>query len=384
MEKQEKISLLQDILKIKSVNGNEEEVAIYIQQLLAKHGIESKLIEYQANRSNLIAEIGSGQDTVLGFTGHMDVVAPGDLALWTYPPFAAHIEGDKLYGRGATDMKSGLMAMVIAMIELKEAGIPLNGKIRLLATVGEEVGELGAEQLTTAGYADDLSGLIIGEPSNYNLIYTHMGSINYTVKAIGKESHSSMPELGINAINHLLPFMLKVNKEMATISATYEDDVLGRTIHNLTVINGGSQVNSLPGEAQVQGNIRSIPAYGNDKIIGLLQNIVDELNQTQGTTLVLTIDYNKIAVLANKDSRLIQTIQQVRKNHGGAEMPLLGVAGTTDAAEFTKGKQPFDFVVFGPGEPTLPHQINEYVSIENYLEMSDLYQEIAKTYLAKP
>lgn len=75
-------------------------------------------------------------------------------------------------------MKSGLAAMVIAMIELKESGKPFNGTVKLLATVGEEVGELGGEQLTKAGYVDDLDALIIGEPTNYSLMYTHMGSIN--------------------------------------------------------------------------------------------------------------------------------------------------------------------------------------------------------------
>lgn len=182
MEKQEKIKLLQDVIRIKSVNGNEEEVAVYIQKLLKQHEIESELVPYAPGRSSLVATIKNGSGKVLGLTGHMDVVDAGDAAEWMYPPFEAHIEGNKLYGRGSTDMKSGLMAMVIAMIELKEAGLPIDGTIKLLATVGEEVGELGAGDLTKKGYANDLDGLIIGEPSNYNLGYTHMGSINYELK----------------------------------------------------------------------------------------------------------------------------------------------------------------------------------------------------------
>lgn len=379
MEKQEKVQLLQDIIRIKSVNGNEEEVAVYIQKLLEKHGIDSELVPYAKGRSSLVAEIKNGSGKVLGLTGHMDVVDAGDESEWTFPPFEAHIDGNKLYGRGSTDMKSGLMAMVIAMIELKEQGLPFEGTVKLLATVGEEVGELGAEDLTKKGYADDLDGLIIGEPSNYNLGYTHMGSINYEVVSIGKEAHSSMPKQGINAINHLNEFITVVNQKMKEITDKYEDPELGRTIHNVTVIRGGEQVNSIPGKATLQGNIRSLPEFGNEQVIDLLKKIVSDLNQKSTYQLELTIDYNKIPVKANKDSELIQVIQK----QFAKPLPTFGAAGTTDAAEFVKADKKFDFVVFGPGVPTLPHAVNEYVEIDNYLDMIDKYQAIAKDYLKK-
>lgn len=381
MEKSEKISILQDVVKIKSVNGNEEEVAIYLQNLLKKYEIPSELVSYAPNRSSLVAYLGENREKVLGFSGHMDVVSEGDESQWTFPPFAAHIEGNKLYGRGATDMKSGLVAMVLAMIELKEKKVPLNGAVKFLGTVGEEVGELGAElgaeQLTEKGYADDLSALVIGEPTNYNLMYAHMGSINYSVVSHGKEAHSSMPEEGINAINNLNEFITEANQQMAEVTANYENPELGRTIYNVTVIKGGTQVNSIPGQAALQGNIRSIPEFSNDQVIALLQKIVDELNKKEKHQLELTIDYNKIPVKAEKDSALIQAIQA----QFDQPLPLITAAGTTDLAEFTKSKNKFDCVVFGPGVPTLPHQIDEYVEIDNYLDMIDKYQAIAKSYL---
>ena len=356
MEKSEKISILQDVVKIKSVNGNEEEVAIYLQNLLKKYEIPSELVSYAPNRSSLVAYLGENREKVLGFSGHMDVVSEGDESQWTFPPFAAHIEGNKLYGRGATDMKSGLVAMVLAMIELKEKEVPLNGAVKFLGTVGEEVGELGAGQLTEKGYADDLSALVIGEPTNYNLMYAHMGSINYSVVSHGKEAHSSMPEEGINAINNLNEFITEANQQMAEVTANYENPELGRTIHNVTVIKGGTQVNSIPGQAALQGNIRSIPEFSNDQVIALLQ---------------------KIPVKAEKDSALIQAIQA----QFDQPLPLVTSAGTTDLAEFTKSDNTFDCVVFGPGVTTTAHQVDEYVEIDNYLDMIDKYQAIAKSYL---
>ncbi|EMF0286779.1 ArgE/DapE family deacylase [Enterococcus hirae] len=378
MGNEEKIAILQEMIRIKSVNGNEGEVAAYLNQLLNQHGIQGEIISHTEGRDNLVATYHNGQGRVLGLSGHMDVVSAGDESNWTYPPFAAKIKGNRLYGRGTTDMKSGLAAMVIAMIELKESGKPFNGTIKLLATVGEEVGELGSEQLTKAGYVDDLDGLIIGEPTNYNLMYTHMGSINYTVVSHGKEAHSSMPQEGYNAINHLNEFITRANEQMDALAQTFQNSALGKTIHNVTVINGGNQVNSIPSQAQLQGNIRSIPEFPNDQIIDLLQKIVDELNEGTNYHLELTIDYNKIPVKANPDSSLIHHIQKQFKQ----PLPLVGAAATTDAAEFTKSAHSFDFVVFGPGVVNLPHQIDEYVEIDNYLDMIDTYQAIILSYLA--
>lgn len=244
--------------------------------------------------------------------------------------------------------------------------------------MGEEVGEPGSEQLTKAGYVDDLDGLIIGEPTNYNLMYTHVGSINYTVASYGKEAHSSMPQGGYNAIDQLNEFMTKVNTEMKRMAETVENPVLGRTIHNVTIINSGNQVNSIPSYVQLQGNIRSIPEFSNDKVIELLQKIVDDLNQENEFKLELTIDLNKIPVKANPESSLLHSIQKLFEQ----PFPLFGAAGTTDAAEFPKAKQLFDFVVFGPGVPTLPHQVNEYVELDNYLAMIDSYQSIILDYVA--
>lgn len=166
MEKEKRIAILQDVIKIRSVNNNEAEVADYYAKLLQTHGIDSTKINYQEGRDNLVATIKKGNSKkVLGLSGHMDVVDAGDESQWKFPPYEAVIDDNKLYGRGSTDMKSGLTAMVIAMIELAEEEVSFDGTVKLLATVGEEIGELGAQQLTEAGYADDLTGLLIGEPT---------------------------------------------------------------------------------------------------------------------------------------------------------------------------------------------------------------------------
>lgn len=379
MDQQKKIQILKDMVNIDSTNGHEEQVANYLQKLLAEYGIESEKVQYDEDRASLVSEIGSSDEQVLAFSGHMDVVDAGDVSKWKFPPFEATEHEGKIYGRGATDMKSGLAAMVIAMIELQEEKQKLNGKIRLLATVGEEVGELGAEQLTQKGYADDLDGLIIGEPSGHRIVYAHKGSINYTVKSTGKNAHSSMPEYGVNAIDNLMLFYNEIEKYVASINTTNE--ILGDFIHNVTVISGGNQVNSIPEKAELQGNIRSIPEVDNETLKRRMVDIVNELNKKEHVQLELIFDYDKQPVFSDRNSRLVHVARDVAKGIIKEEIPLLGISGTTDAAEFTKAKHKFPVIIFGPGNET-PHQINENVSIDNYLEMVDVYKKIAVEYLS--
>ncbi|EAD1221390.1 ArgE/DapE family deacylase [Listeria monocytogenes] len=378
MERERKIQILKDIVNIDSTNGHEEQVANYLQKLFAEYGIESEKVQYDVDRASLVSEIGSNDGKVLAFSGHMDVVDAGDVSKWKFPPFEATEHEGKLYGRGATDMKSGLAAMVIAMIELHEEKQKLNGKIRLLATVGEEVGELGAEQLTQKGYADDLDGLIIGEPSGHRIVYAHKGSINYTVKSTGKNAHSSMPEFGVNAIDNLMLFYNEVEKFVKSIDATNE--ILGDFIHNVTVIDGGNQVNSIPEKAQLQGNIRSIPEMDNETVKQVLVKIINKLNKQENVNLELIFDYDKQLVFSDKNSDLVHIAKSVASDIVKEEIPLLGISGTTDAAEFTKAKKAFPVIIFGPGNET-PHQVNENVPVENYLEMIDVYKRIAIEFL---
>lgn len=122
MDKKEAITLLKDILKIDSTNGNEKAVADYLTTTLDRYGIASEQVEYAKGRNQLIASLKGKQQhngKKLGFTGHMDVVPVGEIP-WKYPPFSATEEDGKIYARGSSDMKAGLAAQVVAMIELKE------------------------------------------------------------------------------------------------------------------------------------------------------------------------------------------------------------------------------------------------------------------------
>lgn len=380
MEKNKKIQILQDIIKIDSVNDKETEVAKYLQNLLAEYAIDSELIEYAPNRSSIVAVLeGSRPGKTLGISGHLDVVAAGDEDEWTYPPFAAEIVDGKLYGRGATDMKSGLAALVIAMIEMKEDNVDFAGKIKLLGTVGEEVGMYGSKQLVDEGYADDLDGLIIGEPSSIKqIIYAHKGSIQYEIISTGRSAHSSMPELGIDALQQMVDYINISNPKYQALEDSAEHPALGRTINVNTVINGGDQINSVPAKVVLKANARIIPQADNDQFVAAINESLEEVNKSIEGKVELNMLQNNPPVESAQNNDLVESIRKA----AGKDIKSISMAGATDASNFGRIDKDFDLAIFGPGELERSHIVDEYVEIDDYLNFVDIYRASYTDYLS--
>lgn len=381
MNEAEKIQVLSDLVAINTANDNERETANYLKNLFSKHDIEAKTIKYSDTRYSLVAEIGTGHP-VLAVSGHMDTVEAGDIAKWNSDPYKLTEKDGNLYGLGATDMKDGLAALAIAMIELHDNNLPQNGTIRLLATTAEEVGEYGADQLTSLGYMDDADALLIGEPSGYNFIYTHMGSLDIKVTSEGKAAHSSMPKFGNNAIDHLLDFLSQANQQFKHTGKT--DPVMGDFIFNITTIQGGTQINAIPGYAEAEINSRTLPEYTSDQELADIQKLMAKLNaENDDYHLDLKVIMKLNPVKASDHSDLLQIASQVAKEHTGLDIKKTGIAATTDAAMFLRDKSTdFAFVMFGPGNGT-PHQVNEYTDKDMYLKFIDMYKDIFIKYLEK-
>lgn len=380
MDKQRREQILSNLINIQSDNQNEAAVADYIAKLFAPYqdqGVRIERLTYASGRDNLIVTIGSGERT-LGLTGHEDVVSAGDLAQWNTDPYHATIKDGRLYGRGACDMKSGLAAIVITMLEMLE-NHQVPGRIRLLATVGEETGEYGAAQLTKAGYANGLDGLVIAEPSNdlKEVGYTAKGVIDYIVTAHGKGAHASRPWKGVNALDHILEFANLSKERLATL--TKEDPVLGPLTHVISVINGGEQINSVPAKAIVKGNIRTIPAYPNQVVYDILNQIINELNTKTDHNLEIRYSFPEEAMPGDKDAPLMKLIEQVHDQVFHEPLTSVGQSGASDGSEFLHAKGNFTIAIIGPGGDT-SHQSNEYVELPVFHRSIEFYHELAKAF----
>ncbi|MBU7059699.1 ArgE/DapE family deacylase, partial [Staphylococcus aureus] len=391
----EKIQLLADIVELQTENNNEIDVCNYLTDLFDKYDIKSEILKVNEHRANIVAEIGNGSP-ILALSGHMDVVDAGNQDNWSYPPFQLTEKDGKLYGRGTTDMKGGLMALVVSLIELKEQNELPHGTIRLLATAGEEKEQEGAKLLADKGYLDDVDGLIIAEPTGSGIYYAHKGSMSCKVTATGKAVHSSVPFIGDNAIDTLLEFynlFKEKYSELKQQDTKHELDVapmfkslIGKEISEedanyasgltavCSIINGGKQFNSVPDEASLEFNVRPVPEYDNDFIESFFQNIINDVDSNK---LSLDIPSNHRPVTSDKNSKLITTIKDVASSYVEQdEIFVSALVGATDASSFLgDNKDNVDLAIFGPGNPLMAHQIDEYIEKDMYLKYIDIFKE---------
>ncbi|HDP2734238.1 TPA: ArgE/DapE family deacylase [Staphylococcus aureus] len=397
----EKIQLLADIVELQTENNNEIDVCNYLTDLFDKYDIKSEILKVNEHRANIVAEIGNGSP-ILALSGHMDVVDAGNQDNWSYPPFQLTEKDGKLYGRGTTDMKGGLMALVVSLIELKEQNELPHGTIRLLATAGEEKEQEGAKLLADKGYLDDVDGLIIAEPTGSGIYYAHKGSMSCKVTATGKAVHSSVPFIGDNAIDTLLEFynlFKEKYSELKQQDTIHELDVapmfkslIGKEISEedanyasgltavCSIINGGKQFNSVPDEASLEFNVRPVPEYDNDFIESFFQNIINDVDSNK---LSLDIPSNHRPVTSDKNSKLITTIKDVASSYVEQdEIFVSALVGATDASSFLgDNKDNVDLAIFGPGNPLMAHQIDEYIEKDMYLKYIDIFKEASIQYL---
>ncbi|HCU8077354.1 TPA: ArgE/DapE family deacylase [Staphylococcus aureus] len=397
----EKIQLLADIVELQTENNNEIDVCNYLTDLFDKYDIKSEILKVNEHRANIVAEIGNGSP-ILALSGHMDVVDAGNQDNWSYPPFQLTEKDGKLYGRGTTDMKGGLMALVVSLIELKEQNELPHGTIRLLATAGEEKEQEGAKLLADKGYLDDVDGLIIAEPTGSGIYYAHKGSMSCKVTATGKAVHSSVPFIGDNAIDTLLEFynlFKEKYSELKQQDTKHELDVapmfkslIGKEISEedanyasgltavCSIINGGKQFNSVPDEASLEFNVRPVPEYDNYFIESFFQNIINDVDSNK---LSLDIPSNHRPVTSDKNSKLITTIKDVASSYVEQdEIFVSALVGATDASSFLgDNKDNVDLAIFGPGNPLMAHQIDEYIEKDMYLKYIDIFKEASIQYL---
>lgn len=381
MSTKNRIDLLRKILEIPTVNANEGAVADVIQDVFAPYPqVTCTRVSYAPGRDNLVVDINQpeNQDRVLGFDGHLDVVDPGDEKLWHYPPFAGTVVNDRIYGRGTSDMKAGVAAMINAVCELLDAGFVAQGGLRLLFTVGEEIDNFGARQLGALGYSQPITAMLIGEPTSHDAWYAHKGIIDFTAQATGKSAHGAMPQLGINAIDHLFDFYACAKEAMAPLLAKVDPD-LGQMTFNVTLISGGNQINSIPQFAKLRGNIRTVPAVPNDTVIAALKAATAKANTLPKHKLNLSIDSTINAISSSADSELAQHVQTAAE---ALQWPVHLTVGapTTDASLFESAAHHFPFIVLGPGNNTA-HQVDEYVLTADFLKITDIYKAVIQNYL---
>lgn len=369
MSEQDAVSLTRTLLRFDTINppGRERDCAKHAGAMLEQWGYKVDYHEYADRRTSVIARAGGSEAKApLCLTGHLDVVPLGARA-WTKDPFAGETEGDKLYGRGSSDMKAGVAAMLLAARSMakKLSGTP---GIVLVLTAAEEGGCIGsrhlAEQKKLLGKA---GAILVGEPtSNYPFV-GHKGSVKFHARFKGVSAHGSMPHLGVNAIYKAAKALGKL--ESFDFGARAHPVMGGPTL-NVGTIEGGNTVNAVPDAAAIGVDIRTVPGMNHTELIEELQRLMGEAE--------LDVFSNLGPVWTEPDEEWVQRVFEICKPYVGAQPEPRTAPYMTDAANLLKVYAGAPTVVLGPGEAAMAHQTDEYCSMERIRQSVAIYEALIR------
>ncbi len=342
---------------------------------LDRFGVDSRVDNWDANRANITAHIKStGKKGALLFVCHLDVVGAGE-ASWEKPPFGAIESDGKIYGRGATDMKGGIAAIVTAIGQIVESGRELQGDIIFVAAAGEETDSCGAKRFIhdRGGQLPELAGVVIPEPTDFAVVTAHRGILWLKVTTKGKAAHSSAPQLGINAIYSMKSFLDELQKyEIAAES----HELLGNCSMSINTISGGKEINVVPDRCSIGIDIRTLPGQNHQQFIGDFEKIFAKLKQRNPEFDAEVIVVREAGAL--ETDKNCDFVKDLCSCLGISETKAVGF--TTDGPYFASLGAPV--VIFGPGKPQLAHKPDEYIDISDLKKAVEYYKKIILKFLA--
>jgi succinyl-diaminopimelate desuccinylase len=404
----ELIKLTAELVRINSVwdpatGTSEAAVAETIAAWALRQGFHVDVDEVAAQRPNIIISWPTeSKKRALLFEGHTDVVTPGDASAWKYDPFGAEIVGRRMYGRGTNDTKGNLAAMLIAMKALKRSDVELCGTVIGGVLCDEEDQMLGVMDFIKRGHADKITAAVICEPQDGMLCTTQKGAIRASFLITGRMSHGAMPLSGLNcapAIVQLIDGLHQLEKETATTFG--QDEYLGWPSFTPTVIrspaSGPPQLNVMPREAKVLVDIRTISSQSHEKIVNDLQALAikiekrvrdnyreydRQLNLQRQHDLRVQVEIltDRPCTLTDQTEPVVQSADWAIRSLTGKKPVYAGVPGATDGT-FLWALKNIPIVTMGAGDRQVPHQIDEWVDLDQLIETAKVYALTALHYL---
>lgn len=378
------IKLSQQLIQIPSYSGNSPEAIDFVKNYLQNLGFVCDVLEYEGNGSYKVNNLHAlynpkNHQKILYFAGHTDVVATGDIKAWSHDPFAAKIVGDKLFGRGAVDMKCAIACFMAAAADFIQEHSP-NFGIGFLITNDEENDSINGTKPVLQWMKDhskSISACIVGEPTNPTklgemLKIGRRGSIGFTLKIIGKQGHVAYPENALNPITTLVD-ILKVLKEHKFDEGNEFFTPTNLEITNINSDNFGGNV--IPAQAQATFNIRFNSLHSSDSIIDLIEYVCKK-SVGLGVKYELTTRISGESFLSKVGDFAKITQNAVQKICG--TKPVLSTTGGTSDARFIKDYCD-EIVECGLVNKTA-HQIDEFAYLEEITKLHQIYLEILKNY----
>jgi succinyl-diaminopimelate desuccinylase len=327
-------TFLADLIRTPSVNppGNEGAVAALMTAKLSALGLETMTVEAAPGRPSVIGKLaGSGNGPTLLLNGHMDVQPPGHH--WTRDPFAATIEGRRIYGQGAMDMKAGLAAIVYALEYLKDTGCRLAGDV-IVTAVADEVcgGHLGTGYLVGEGLVRaDMA--VVCEPTGDTVRVAHRGALWLEIGVSGKSAHGGRPWLGVNAVSKVARIIAAIEDELVPSLQERTHSLLPAPTINIGSIEGGTKVNLVADHASIQIDRRMVPGEDADAAEAEVVNLcrafcsADTEDWSVNVKRLMHVTPGEISA----DAPIVKACQSAHRTVTGEEAVIGSTAGFEDA-----------------------------------------------------
>ena len=381
IEKKALLDDLCDLIAIDTSNppGNEIEAARLVQKRMEELGAACDLEEIAPDRSNAVCRIPftrAAEGPVLIFNSHLDVVPPGD-ADWKNPPFEPKIIDGRVYGRGATDAKGSVAAMMAGIGMALGSPKPFRGELIFTAVAAEETGGLGTQFWIKNREADPRPAMaVVGEPSGLIPLIGHKGVSRRKIMARGRSAHASQPAQGKNAIYpiaRLAVFMEELNQKLAEKS----DPLLGSPVVSANVIRGGTKDNVIPDYCELQVDRRLIPGEETIQIDREIEAWQKRMKAEDSSLdfRVEVIGADKQPVIVSPDEPIVRFVQDAIQEITGHTVSPQGLPGATDMS-FLVHQGGISTVIFGPGHLEQTHIADEFVEIDQIETAARVYARL--------
>ena len=371
-------ALTADLIRCASVTPQEGGALQLLDRLLTTHGFHCTRVD-RGDVSNLFARWGNGK--TFGFNGHTDVVPVGNLEAWSVDPFGAEIRDGFLYGRGATDMKSGVAAFAAAAIDFVEE-MPPDGSV-VLAITGDEEGP--AKDGTVAlldwmqAQGERMDHCLVGEPTCPNVMGEMMkigrrGSMNGYFTVTGVQGHAAYP----HRANNPLPAMARLLDQLSSASLDAGTEHFdASTLAVVTIDTGNPATNVIPAQCRATVNIRFNDAHSGASLTDWLQEHANKVAQIFDVRIDLDVSISGESFMTppGELSDLVARAIQIETNR----TPALSTSGGTSDARFVQHHCPV--VEFGLVGKTM-HQVDERVEIAQIHQLKAIYTRILRDYFA--
>jgi acetylornithine deacetylase len=388
IDRDQLIDDLQTLVRMPSITGSEEIVADWVAGALKGLGLTVEIVRpdltvfrsdeawpgEEMPRTSLpvvVGRAGRGEGRRLILSGHLDVVPPGDLATWSFDPWAAEIRDDRLYGRGACDMKGGVAAILAAVRALGRTGglAGLDGELMVVLVPSEEDGGQGTLAAIRFEAVADMA--VITEPSRLDVVVAHAGAITFRLTVPGRAAHASRRQEGVSALDKLFlltraletdearrnaaetdPLMTALGLPYPTIIGIVEGGEWASTVLDRVVVHGryGVRLGQTPAEAEADLRAAIGEACAGDEFLRDHPATVEITGGRFGSARV-PADHPLPAGLAEVAASVMGRSPSLRAEPYGADMQMFVNHGGTPC------------VIFGPGDVKFAHSADEFVPI---------------------